>query len=76
MSKDSYRYNATVTVTFFVEREVDDEQSKFMTQKYDTVSMYYHFSYYQHPSVVEKLFEDTWSKLGVFANNPYLKSAT
>ena len=76
MSKDIYRYNATVTVTFFVQREVDEEQTKFMTQKYDTVSMYYHFSYYQHPSVVEKLFEDAWSKLGVFANDPYLKSPT
>jgi hypothetical protein len=76
ISKENFRYNVMICATFFVERkDASEQQNKFSSQKYDTVSMYYHFSIYQHPSNIEKVFEDTWSKLGIFSNNPYLRNA-
>lgn len=72
---ERYRYNATVSTTFFVRRnDIEISEPESTIRKYDTFSMYYHFSYYQNPSIVEKMFEDTWCGLKVFSNNPYPKS--
>lgn len=77
VNKEEFRYNATVCTTFFVKRDdVPREIATFINHKYDTFSMYYHFSYYKNPSSVEQVFEDTWTKLNIFCNNPYLKDKT
>lgn len=72
---EKYRYNATVSTTFFIRRgDIEALESESTIRKYDTFSMYYHFSYYQNPSTVEDMFENTWQNLAVFSNNPYPKS--
>lgn len=75
ISKQDFRYTASVSATFFIQRkDLKSLDIKTNIDGYDSLSMYYHFCFYQEPSVIEETFEKIWDNFNNFSVNPFLNS--
>ena len=71
--EDDYRFTANVSCAFFLKRnDLKNNKTKFNIQRYDCLSIYYHFSFYKDPTEIEEMVDNIWKSLSIFTNDPYL----